>query len=253
MREIAWSSDGSHRGRLTRFLWPVTSYAATALVSAVCWVYFFVLNRTTVRRPRHQRVGPNTLLVSNHQSSMDSFLVSFATCHPRCWFEPRLFPWNLAAAEFFFKTPVRAWLADQCRCIPIEPGRRDPAALRRVIEMLPGGVAILFPEGKRSRDGELLAAELGVGLAVLATGPQVVPVAIDGTRDAIRYDRFGPRFFRRIAVSVGPAIDLSALRGGTPSREAAQAIADRLMDGIARELANAREARAGRAAAHAES
>jgi 1-acyl-sn-glycerol-3-phosphate acyltransferase len=213
-----------------------------AALAAVCWIYFFVFNRTTVRR-RDQRIGPNTLLVANHQSSIDSVLVAFATCHPRCWLEPRLLPWNLAAAEFFFRTAPRAWFADQLKCIPVAPGRRDPVALRRVIDVLPDGVAVFFPEGRRSPCGTLMRAEPGVGLVALATGPRVIPVAVDGTNEAIRLDRFGLRFFRRLAVSVGPALDLSSLRGRRPTRADAQEIADRLMDAVACELLLARAAR----------
>jgi 1-acyl-sn-glycerol-3-phosphate acyltransferase len=238
------ASFGTQRGAVTRALWPVTSYLAIGLASALCCVYFFVLNRTRLRR-RHLAIRPNTLVVSNHQSSMDSFLAAWATLHPRCWLEPRLLPWNLAAVEFFFRTPTRAWLADQLRCIPVEPGRRDPVALRRLIAALQDGVAIAYPEGRRSPDGALLPAEPGVGMLVLATRPRVIPVAIDGTRDAVRFERFGLRFFKRIAVSVGEPVDLSEFHGRALSRSAAQGIADRIMDAIEAELAVARAMRVG--------
>ena len=50
-------------------------------------------------------------------------------------------------------------------------------------------------------------------MLVLATRPRVIPVAIDGTRDAVRFERFGLRCFKRIAVSVGARVASSAAAG----------------------------------------
>src|SRR5439155_21533510 len=100
-------------------------------------------------------------------------------------------------------------------------------------------------------DGALLPAEPGVGVLVLATRPCVIPVAIDGTRDAVRFERFGLRCFKRIAVSVGAPVDLSEFHGRALSRSAAQGIADRVLGAIEAELAVARAMRAGRKVASA--
>src|SRR5690349_17250559 len=125
----------------------VTSYLLIMLLSALAWMCFFVLNRTKVHRA--QPLPPlrrNTLYVSNHQSTVDTLLVGLATCHPRCWLEPRFLPWSLAAAEVYFRTPVAAWFAARLRCLPVRRDRSDPIALRRLIRVLPEGAAIYFPE-----------------------------------------------------------------------------------------------------------
>jgi len=219
-----------------------------ALLSGLAWVCFFVLNRTKVRR---ERPAPplrcNTLFVSNHQSTVDTLLVGIAACHPGCWLEPRLLPWSLAAAEVYFRTPVAAWFADQLRCIPVRRDRRDPRALRHILRLLPQGTTIYFPEGRRSRTGTLGDPAPAAGWIALLTGARVVPVAIDGMNEVVRFERFGLRFFRRIGVSVGPALDLSAYRDRDPSPAAAREITDLMMASIQRELAIARAARGIRA------
>lgn len=224
--------------------WKVTSWLVVVLAAFVCRFVFFVLNRTRVRRGS-VTLGPNTLLVSNHQSSLDAFVVALAANSAGSVLRPSLHPWNLAAAEFFFSTPARAWFAGHLRCIPVAPGRRDPVALRRLIAALREGVAIVFPEGRRSPDGELLPAEPGVGMLVLATAPHIIPVAIDGTGDVVRFDRFGLRPFRTIGVSVGEPVDLSEFRGRRPDRATAQAIANRIHSAIRAELETARALRRG--------
>src|SRR5205823_14359518 len=96
------------RGRLFRLLWPVTSYLVTNLTVTVFWVFFFVLNRTTVTGRKHVGTQRNTLLLSNHQSMLDSFLVGLVAYYPRSLLQPRLLPWNPAAGENFYRTPIRA-------------------------------------------------------------------------------------------------------------------------------------------------
>jgi 1-acyl-sn-glycerol-3-phosphate acyltransferase len=215
-----------------------------ALLSGIAWVCFFVLNRTRVHRARPlPPLRRNTLYVSNHQSTVDTLLVGLATCPPRCWFEPRLLPWSLAAAEVYFRTWVTSWFADHLRCLPVQRDRRDPTALRSILRVLPGSTAIYFPEGRRSRSGVIGEAAPAAGWIALLSGARVVPVAIDGTNEAVRFERFGLRCFRRIGVSVGPELDLSAYRGREPSRAAAREVTDLMMAAIARELAHARAAR----------
>jgi len=224
--------------------WPVTSYVLIVLLSGLAWVCFFVLNRAKVHRA--QPVPPpcgNTLFVSNHQSTVDTLLVALAACHPRCWLEPRYLPWSLAAAEVYFRTPVTAWFADHLRCLPVRRDRRDPTALRRILRVLPDSTAIYFPEGRRSHSGLIGEASPAAGWIALVTGARVIPVAIDGMNDVVRYERFGLRFFRRIGVSVGPELDLSAYRDRAPSRAAAREVTELMMAAIERELAGARAAR----------
>jgi 1-acyl-sn-glycerol-3-phosphate acyltransferase len=233
-----------HAARPRSLAWRVTSHALIALGSSLAWMCLFVLNRTKVRRgERVPLPSGNVLIVSNHQSTIDTFLVGFAAYHPRIWLEPRYLPWSLAAAEVYFRTPVTTWLADHLRCLPVRRDRRDPAALRHILRVLRDGTAIYFPEGRRSRTGEIGEASAAAGWIALLTGARVIPVAIDGMNDVVRFERFGLRFLRRVGVSVGPELDLSAYRGRTPSRETAREVTDLMMAAIARELVQARALR----------
>lgn len=240
----SWGTDESHRAPPSRVPWPVSSYALIALLSFVVWVCLFLLNRTKVSRSGPKpALSANTMFVSNHQSTIDTLLIGITTCSPRCWLEPELLPWSLAGAEVYFRTQVVAWFADQLRCLPVRRDRHDPMALRRILRVLPRGSVIFFPEGRRSRNGALGEAAPGVGWIALLTGARVIPVAVDGMNEVVRFERFGLRFFRRVGVSVGPPLDLSAYHGREPNRAAAREVTDLIMASIARELALARRAR----------
>lgn len=220
------------RGGLFRRLWPVTSYVVTNVTVTFFWALFFVLNRTVVVGRRNVGSTRNTLLLSNHQSMLDSFLVGLAAFYPRSWLEPHLIPWNPAAAENFYKNPILAWLADNWKCIWVREGRRDLHALHRMMQVLPRGTMTLFPEGTRSRDGAVGPARPGPGLVILATRPRVIPVAIDGMQEVLPIGCYMPRIFKRIAVSYGPPVDYAEFLAMPRTRETAQALMDRVMEAI---------------------
>jgi len=221
-----------HRGRLFQLLWPVTSYLVTNVTVTLFWVLFFVLNRTTVIGRRHVGEERNTLLLSNHQSMLDSFLVGLGAFYPQSWLRPHLIPWNPAAAENFYKNPILAWLADNWKCIWVREGRHDLHALHRMIQVLPAGVMTLFPEGTRSRDGSVGPGRAGAGLLILATRAQVIPVAIDGMQKVLPVGCYVPRIFKRISVSYGPPVDYAEFLAMPRTRETAQALIDRVMEAM---------------------
>jgi 1-acyl-sn-glycerol-3-phosphate acyltransferase len=228
------------RGRLFRLLWPVTSYLLTNLTVTLFWMFFFVLNRTRVVGREHVGAERNTLLLSNHQSMLDSFLVGLAAFYPRSLLRPYLLPWNPAAAENFYRTPILAWLADNWKCIWVQPGRHDLHALHRMIQVLPRGVMTLFPEGTRTRDGSVGPGQAGPGLLILATRARVIPVAIEGMREVLPIGRAIPRIFKRISVTYGPPVDYAEFLAQPRTRETAQALIDRVMVAIREQHAQLR-------------
>jgi 1-acyl-sn-glycerol-3-phosphate acyltransferase len=230
--------------RLARRFWPITSYLVTIATVVLLWIFFFVLNRTTVYG-RH-RVGSsrNTLLLSNHQSMIDSFLIGIAAFYPAAVLRPHLLPWNPAAAENFFRGRLRGWLAYNWRCIPVREGRRDPRALRRMGEVLPRGVMILYPEGTRTRDGSVGPGRPGAGIVALTSGARVIPVAIDGMREVLPIGHTVPRIGKRIHVVYGAPIECPAPSTEGPSREEAQQLVDRALAAVRNQLAAIRRGEA---------
>lgn len=238
-----------HRGRLFNRLWPLTRYLMGYGTALFGLLLFFVLNRTTVIGRRHVPRRPGTLLLANHQSMIDSFLIGVCAYFPHALLRPTLIPWNPAAEENFYRNPVLAWLADQWKCIPVRPGRRDLKALYRMMRALEEGTMILFPEGTRSRDGEVGRGRPGAGLVALGTHPRLVPVAIEGMGDVLPIGRRFPRFCRRVFVYFGRPVDYSDLIGRPRSKETAQELVDRVMARVRRQhaalrrLARRRDAR----------
>ena len=156
------------RGRIADLLWPVTSFLVANLTAPVFLLLFFVLNRTRIMGRQRVPLERNTLLLSNHQSMIDSFLVAMGAFYLRHLRRPDLIPWHPAAEENFFRNRLFAWFFDQLKCIPVRPGRRDIKAVYRSMRALSEGTLILFPEGTRSRDGSIGKGRPGAGLVILA-------------------------------------------------------------------------------------
>lgn len=82
---------------------------------------------------------------------------------------------------------VRAW--DLAGFVPLERGNRDqslPAIDRAAEALREGNSFLIFPEGTRSRTGQLLPFKKGGFIMAIKGQVPVVPVAITGAREAMR-------------------------------------------------------------------
>ncbi len=115
------------------------------------------------------------LVVSNHQSHLDPILVGLS-CDRRL---------NYVARQTLFGFPPFRWLINSLDAIPIDREGIGLAGLKESLRRLKGGeMLLIFPEGTRTRDGEV--GELKPGFVALARRANVplLPVAIDGGYDS---------------------------------------------------------------------
>ncbi|WP_419948755.1 lysophospholipid acyltransferase family protein [Candidatus Palauibacter sp.] len=217
-------------GPVTRRLTPVTRWIITNVIAPPCvFLLFSLLNRTRIYGRRRIPRTANTLILSNHQSMIDSFPLAYFLFYPEKVFRPHLAPWNAAAQENFFSSPFLAWVFDQFKCIPVRRGRRDLKALLRCARELRRGTMMLFPEGTRSRDGKVGRGRAGAGMVILQTRPCVLPVTIDGMDRILPIGARFPRVGRRLSIYIGRPLDYEDLADEGRSREVAQRIVDRAM------------------------
>jgi 1-acyl-sn-glycerol-3-phosphate acyltransferase len=173
--------------------------------------------------------GP-VILASNHASYLDPPLVGAGLRRHI----------NYLAREDLFQVPVMGWVLRQWQVVPVDRDGGGAAGLRRILDrLLAGGAIILFPEGTRTRDGKLQTARSGIGLTVIKSSAPVVPVRVFGTFEAYgRHLRF-PRP-RRMTVKYGRPLSFEQLRAEAKVcskprlKEIYQQVANELMTAIAK-------------------
>jgi 1-acyl-sn-glycerol-3-phosphate acyltransferase len=114
--------------------------------------------------------------------------------------------------------------------IPIDRGGIGHATIRRINHLLTAGEAVLlFPEGTRSRTGNIGEGKSGVGLLAAVNQADILPVRVDGL--------FGSRgsLFRRprIKITFGPVLSvLPFLQNGAAAKELYRQITSAVVDRI---------------------
>lgn len=150
--------------------------------------------------------GKNYVFMSNHQSQLDIPVL-----------ESLLKDYNIRflAKKSLFDIPFFGWGIKALGYVPVE--REDPKeglkSLLACVERLKEGVSlVVFPEGTRSRDGELLSFKAAGFLIPIKAGVPVCPVAIWGTCSILPK---GSLWFnlrkREVLVSIGPVMEVKHL------------------------------------------
>jgi 1-acyl-sn-glycerol-3-phosphate acyltransferase len=187
-----------------------------------------VYRPVVVGRENVPKRGP-VIIASNHLAAIDSAVIPLLAPRPVAF---------LAKAEYFTGTGVKGRLTklffSSMGSIPVERGthRSAQASLDAGLEVLKeGGAFGIYPEGTRSRDGRLYKGRTGVAWLALASGAQVVPVALSGTERIQPVGKLLPRI-RRVTVRFGEPLDFSDYIGKTPAGPVRRAITDEIMDAI---------------------
>ncbi len=115
--------------------------------------------------------------VSNHCSHTDVFLISHV-------------PWEMKwlAKRSLFNIPFIGWSMRLVKDVPID--RASPSAAKLALDKcarwLEQGVPVMiFPEGTRSKTGEMQAFKDGAFRLAIDTGADVLPMAVAGTEAAL--------------------------------------------------------------------
>ena len=139
--------------------------------------------RVTVEGAENIQPGQGYVVVSNHQSQYDI---------------PLIYGFSGLDLRWVMKAEIGAipFIAQGCRALGhVFIDRGDPdqarAAINSAVAELPEGTGILFfPEGTRSRTGELMAFRKGAFRVAVDRKLPILPMTVIGTRDRMASDSF---------------------------------------------------------------
>ncbi|MCA1039787.1 1-acyl-sn-glycerol-3-phosphate acyltransferase [Bacillus infantis] len=181
------------------------SFVRSAVYGALKPIYRFEV----IGRENFPAEG-GVLLCSNHIDNLDPPVVGITA--------PR--PVHFMAKEELFNLPVLGNIVRNLNAFPVKRGMSDREALRKGIALLKeGNVLGLFPEGTRSKTGELGKGLAGAGFFALRAPAHVVPCAIIGP--------YKP--FKRLKVVYGKPLDMEEAR---KNRASADEVTEMIMQEI---------------------
>ena len=116
------------------------------------------------------------IIASNHAAYVDPPFLGAAS--------PRELSY-LAKRELF-NNGLFGWLIGKYNAFPITRGSFDRKGMSQAMKLLKERKALLlFPEGTRSRDGNLMEPKLGVGKIAIQAGVPIVPAYIGNSKDLL--------------------------------------------------------------------
>ncbi len=167
------------------------------------------------------------LVVSNHLRMSDIPLLA-AGIPRKLVFVGKQELWK----SFTFRT-----LGNWYECFPVDRTTANTRALKHSVQIIrDGGALVIFPEGRRSMEGNLQSGHDGAALIALWAGYPILPVAVTGTDHADGCKWLWRR--PKLTVTIGKPFRLAAAERGQ-AREHLTASTERIMRSIAELLPEA--------------
>jgi long-chain acyl-CoA synthetase len=190
---MSWAAilaqEPAEETRLTVTLEPQSFYQAVLFVVKMLLTLIMKLyGRLSVRGLENLPAKGPYIIAPNHLSLADMPAVTAAV------------PWSTASTIFslgareYFHGPFMSKLSRIFHVIPVDMDVKLHSALQLSAYVLRRGkVLCVFPEGTRSRDGELKDFKKGVGIIAKELNIPIVPVAIKGTYEMMPSGKLFPR------------------------------------------------------------
>lgn len=166
--------------------------------------------KVSVRGLEHLPPEP-FILMCNHQSALDIYTLYVGL--------PMVFKW-LAKRELF-SIPFIGWAMTRSGYISID--RENPREALKAIDeagrkIRDGMNLLIFPEGTRSEDGQLLPFKQGVFNLAQRAGVPIVPVGINGTSRLQPKGSFIPKQKGVVYINIGQPVEVEGKGSAAKAR-----------------------------------
>lgn len=192
------------------------------------------LARLRVRGLEHVPATGPALVVSNHASLADPIVINATIPRPTYWLAKSSIFENAAGAA--------AMRAFGCIKVDREAGGNEGAVAAAVRALAEGKLVGVFPEGTRSRPGQIRRGKTGVARIAALSGALVLPVGIDATDLWPRHAKL-PRLGTRVYMAVGEPMRLDLKPEQADDKQALRDATDDVMERVRALFEDARTAK----------
>jgi len=170
----------------------------TSTVWASCYSWLSPIWSVAVTGRKNADRKKAYVMVCNHQSMLDIPFIYRTFLH---------FKWVSKAS--LFKLPIIGWNLSMNRHVRLERG--SMMSQRKMFKQCAahiqnGSSIMIFPEGTRSRNGELRAFKEGAFLLALQQKTDILPLVIDGSYKALPEKGFFPNKKQKVILNILPPI-----------------------------------------------
>ena len=140
-------------------------------VKGIARVLFSLVYRIEIEGKEHLPERGKAIVSPNHFSMMDPIIIGA--------FLPRKV--NFMAKEELFSNKLFALILNKLGVFPVKRGGADIGAIRTALRIFNNGdIFCIFPEGTRSKTGEILKAKPGAAMIAIRARSPIIPIAIIG-------------------------------------------------------------------------
>lgn len=190
----------------------------------VSFIFHIIFRITITGRENIPKEKGGFIVASNHVSNLDPPMVGIVFRGKYTF---------MAKDELFHVNPFFTWLITRLGAFPVKRGAKDLAVIDKALESLKKGrIFVIFPEGTRSKTGELGKPKSGVAITAIKAAAPVVPVFV-------KYG--GKRFRRRVSISVGETMSADNFAVDIADKHEIHRVSGMIMDRIAALKENAPE------------
>ncbi len=215
----------------TSWLGRVDSYLITAIVASIMGLFMRLFQRTRVyHRERLDFVKLPTMLLPNHVSIADDFFLCPPIFYWRSIFRYGWMPYHAPEEKNFFKGKILSYMMRKLKCVPLTRGAgfMQPGLVRLMELAHTDNMLWMYPEGGRTRTGDINRGKAGVGMILYRTHAQAIPIYHTGLHEVLPIGSRFPKLYKKIDIIVGNPIDFEDLFLLPDEPKTWQAIADRI-------------------------
>lgn len=186
------------------------------ILFSVYW-FFAIIYRNKIYCKSHIPEGA-AILAANHVSFYDPPLLSISTPYEV----------HFLARKTLFDVPLFGRLIRRLNAHPVSGRAQDVTVFKTIVRLMRDGKkVIIFPEGKRSVNGDLQPMKPGVAMLIARTGAAVVPTYLHGTFAVWPSKKKLPKIFGKTACVFGKPLYFSS---DTPQEEISSHIEKAIVD-----------------------